>query len=75
MLSELMDKVNDIAAQMRNGDGSLSSALTTLTNDDKAVWKEFRPEMLSKGVTSDNLQTYSSALMTCCAAATEEVVG
>lgn len=64
VLSELMDKVNDIAARMRNGDGSVSSALTTRTNDDKAVWKEFRREMLSKGVTSDDLQTYSSALMT-----------
>ena len=61
---ELLQRMDHIAAQIRNGNASSSTALTTYDNDDKAVWREFRRDMISAGIRSSDIHKYSAALKT-----------
>jgi hypothetical protein len=61
---ELLQRMDRIAAQIRNGNASSSSALTEYDNDDKAVWREFRREMIDAGIRSSDIHKYSAALKT-----------
>jgi len=61
---ELLQRMDHIAAQIRNGNASISTALTTYENDDKAVWREFRRDMISAGIRSSDIHKYSTALKT-----------
>ncbi|KAF2182262.1 hypothetical protein K469DRAFT_587173 [Zopfia rhizophila CBS 207.26] len=61
---KLLQRMDYIAAQIRNGSASSSTALTTYDNDDKAVWREFRRDMISAGIRSGDIHKYSAALRT-----------
>ena len=61
---ELLQKIDRMATQMRRGNSSIRSALTTYENDDKVVWREFRRELISTGIRSRDIHKYSAALKT-----------
>ena len=61
---ELLQKIDHMAAQMRKGNSSIRSALTTYKDDDKAVWREFRRELIGTGIGSREIHKYSAALKT-----------
>ncbi|KAI9783533.1 MAG: hypothetical protein M1839_003703 [Geoglossum umbratile] len=61
---ELLQRMDHIAEQIRNGNASSSTALTTYDNDDKAVWREFRRDMIGVGIRSSDIHKYSAALKT-----------
>ena len=60
---ELVQKIDDIAEQVRKGNASVNT-MTTYANDDKGVWREFRRDMISSGIRSSDIHRYSSALRT-----------
>jgi hypothetical protein len=64
ILPQLLGKVKDIAAQMRDGSGSVSSRFTSYSDDDKAIWRDFRRDLIASGFRSDDLRKYSAALKT-----------
>jgi len=49
---------------MRRGNSSIRSTLTTYEDDDKAVWREFRRELIGTGIGSREIHKYSAALKT-----------
>lgn len=52
-LKEIKVSVNEIVAQMMSkGQGREGSILTAYTDDDRAVWKEFRRELVRDGIRS-----------------------
>ena len=61
---ELLQKIDHMAAQMRRGNSSIRSALTTYEDDDKAVWRDFRRELIGTGIRSREIHKYSAALKT-----------
>ena len=61
---ELLQKIDHIAAQMRKGNSSIGTVLTTYDNDNKAVWREFRRELINTGIRSREIHKYSAALKT-----------
>ncbi|OCK87467.1 TPR-like protein [Cenococcum geophilum 1.58] len=61
---ELLQKIDHMAAQMRKGNSSIRSVLTTYEGDDKAVWREFRRELIGTGIGSREIHKYSAALKT-----------
>jgi hypothetical protein len=61
---ELLQKIDHMAAQMRKWNSSISTVLTTYDNDDKAVWREFRRELIGTGIRSREIHKYSPALKT-----------
>ena len=61
---ELLRKIDHMATQMRRGNSSIRSALTTYENDDKVVWREFRRELIGTGIRSREIHKYSAALKT-----------
>ena len=61
---ELLQKIDHMAAQMRKGNSSIRSVLTTYEDDDKAVWREFRRELIGTGIGSREIHKYSAALKT-----------
>ena len=61
---KLLQRMDHIAAQIRNGNASISTSLTTYENDDKEVWREFRRDMISAGIQSSDIHRYSTALKT-----------
>jgi len=64
VLPELLQKVDHIATQMRRGNSSIRSALTSYEDDDKAVWREFRRELIGTGIRGREIHKYSAALKT-----------
>ena len=54
-LKELKSEVNSIAATLSVREGSV---LSSHTNDDKAVWKEFRSKLIIQGFKSSQLRKY-----------------
>jgi tetratricopeptide (TPR) repeat protein len=61
---KLLQKVDGIAAQLRKGNGTVSTALSAYENDDKQVWREFRRDMIGAGIRSSEIRRYSPALKT-----------
>ncbi|KAJ4303527.1 hypothetical protein N0V90_002423 [Kalmusia sp. IMI 367209] len=61
---ELLQRMDHIAAQIKNGNASSSTALTAYDSDDKAVWREFRRDMINAGIRSGDIHKYSAALKT-----------
>lgn len=60
---EMLRRMDDIAAEMRRGNGSICT-LTTYDNDDKTVWKEFRRDLIRANVKSRDIHRYKDALKT-----------
>lgn len=54
-LKELKGAVNTITAKLMAGSNKEGSVLTSYADDDKAVWKEFRRELVSSGFASSFL--------------------
>ncbi|OCL10390.1 hypothetical protein AOQ84DRAFT_278275, partial [Glonium stellatum] len=63
-LPKLLQRMEDIAAQMRKGTSSINTALTTYEGDDKTVWREFRRELIGMGIRSREIHKYSAVLKT-----------
>ena len=64
LLPYIIRKIDDLAAQTRNGNSSTSSVMTSYSNDDKTVWKEFRRDLMNSGFRSSDIHQYSAALKT-----------
>ncbi|KAI9705804.1 MAG: hypothetical protein M1820_005052 [Bogoriella megaspora] len=64
VLPEILRKIDDIAAQLRRGNSTICSSMTTYSNDNKEVWREFRKDLISSGFRSSAIHQYSSALKT-----------
>jgi tetratricopeptide (TPR) repeat protein len=64
LLPEILQRMGQIAAQVRKGNASTISALTTYEDDDKAVWRDFRRDMIKGGISSRDIEKYSAALRT-----------
>ncbi|KAF2177511.1 hypothetical protein K469DRAFT_602827 [Zopfia rhizophila CBS 207.26] len=63
-LPQLLGRVNDIAAQIGKGNASVVSCFTSYDDDDKAVWREFRRDLIQSGFRSADIRKYSAALKT-----------
>jgi hypothetical protein len=63
-LPQLLNKLDDLAAQMKKGDASVVSRFTSYDDDDKAVWREFRRDLIQSGFRSADIHKYSAALKT-----------
>ncbi|KAL8900119.1 MAG: hypothetical protein Q9207_005842 [Kuettlingeria erythrocarpa] len=61
-LREVKKAVNNLTARLAIGPHSEGSVLTTRTNDDKAVWKEFRRSLLNEGFDSSFLKKHRSLI-------------
>ena len=64
LLPDITRKIDDLAAQIKNGNSSISSAMTSYSNDDKTIWKQFRRDLISSGFRSSEIRQYSVALKT-----------
>ena len=58
---EIKQKMDNIAAGMRRGNGSICT-VSTYEDDDKFVWKDFRREMIRDGVKSGDIHKHGPAL-------------
>lgn len=61
MFPELLTKVDEIAARMRAGNGSIMS---TYEDDDKEVWRQFRRDLINSGFKSAAIRQHASELKT-----------
>ena len=57
-LRSLKGAVNKIAAHLLNGAHSEGSVLSSYSDDDKTVWKEFRRNLIKQGFISEQLRKY-----------------
>lgn len=64
LLPDIIRKIDELAAQIRNGNPSISSVMTSYPDDDKTVWKEFRRDLINSGFRSSEIHQYSPALKT-----------
>lgn len=62
-LQEIKVAVHGIAAHLTSNGNDSGSVITSYTNDDKAVWKEFQRELRRKGVASSNLKRNKSLIV------------
>ena len=58
VLKEIQAAVNKITIQSVSESAHEGSILTTYSDDDKAVWKEFRRELIREGFSSSDLQRH-----------------
>lgn len=61
---QLLQKIDHLAAQIRKGNGTVSTAWTEYEDDDKATWREVRRDMINGGIRSRDIHKYSAALRT-----------
>jgi len=64
VLPELLQKMDKLAEQMRKGNATSVTALTTYSDDDKSIWKEFRRDLINAGIRSRDIHRHSPALRT-----------
>ncbi|CAF9930905.1 hypothetical protein IMSHALPRED_008311 [Imshaugia aleurites] len=57
-LRELKTAVNSITAKLMAGSNKEGSILTSYADDDKAVWREFRRELVKDGFSSSSLKKH-----------------
>jgi hypothetical protein len=60
-LREIMHSINWITAKMQASDRE-NSILTTHINDDKALWKELRRELVKEGFSSSILRKHNDVI-------------
>ncbi len=59
---ELVNRIDELAAQVRAGRASVRSSLTTYEDDEKEVWREFRRDLIRSNIRSRVIARYSVAL-------------
>ncbi|KAF2095585.1 hypothetical protein NA57DRAFT_17703, partial [Rhizodiscina lignyota] len=67
ILPAILQRVDHIAAQMRKGNSTVMTSMSSMTkydDDETAVWREFRRDLVSSGFRSRQLREYSAALKT-----------
>ena len=62
VVKEIQVAVNQITIQSIAKNNHEGSILTTYSSDDKAVWKEFRRELIRSGFSSSDLQRYKDTI-------------
>ena len=62
-LQEIKTAVNGTAARLIAKSHGEGSVLSTYTNDDKAVWKEFRGDLCKQGFSSSDLKRHRGLIM------------
>lgn len=62
-LRDIRLAVNGITAYLMTGGGPEGSALTAYANDEKAVWKQFRRELVADGFTSSTIRKHKPVIM------------
>ena len=62
-LRDIRLAVNGITAYLMNSGGPEGSVLTAYANDEKAVWKEFRRELVADGFTSSTIRKHKQVIM------------
>ncbi|KAI9719218.1 MAG: hypothetical protein M1812_003548 [Candelaria pacifica] len=62
-LPGIKDAINNMAAEMRAGRRE-GSVMTTHTDDDKLVWREFRRELISEGYSSKVIGRFKESIKT-----------
>ena len=58
---QIIEAIEHYAAENRTGRRE-GSVLTTYSNDEKEIWKQFRRELISDGFNSELIRTYSSEI-------------
>ena len=61
-LRELKIALNGVAAHLMSGNSLEGSVLTTYSEDDKAVWKAFRRELIKDGIRSSVIERYNEII-------------
>ena len=61
-LKDIRRAVNGITAQFMSGASKEGSVLTDYAGDDKAVWREFRRELVKEGFSSDVIQEHKDTI-------------
>ena len=61
-LRDIRIALNGITAHLLAGNNRESSVLTTYADDDKAVWKEFRRELVKEGFSSSIVRQYKGLI-------------
>jgi hypothetical protein len=66
LLPELLRRIDSVAAQMKKGNSTIRSTMTMTTcdGDDKALWREFRCDLLRNGYHGRDVKSHSIALQT-----------
>ena len=62
-IREIRIAVNGITAHLLSASNREGSVLTTYADDDKAVWKEFRRELIAEGFSSSILRKHKQLIM------------
>ena len=62
-LQEIKLAIHGIAAHLISKGNTEGSVLTSYTNDDKSVWKEFRRELRREGFASSDLKRYKTLIV------------
>lgn len=60
-LPKITQPLDNLAAEVRSG-GREGSVMTVYENDDRAVWRDFRRELISNGFRSDVGQKYQDRI-------------
>ncbi len=60
-LPEIKDAINKMAAEMRAGRRE-GSVMTTRTDDDKVVWREFRRELIDEGYSDKVIRRFKESI-------------
>lgn len=61
-LKEIKRAVNDVSAHLMAQDHSRGSVLTTYPDDEKAIWKEFRRELIEDGFSSSVIREHKDLI-------------
>ena len=62
-LREIRNAVNDITAHLMGGANREESVLTAYADDDAAIWKEFRRELVKDGFSSSVIKEHKNTIM------------
>jgi hypothetical protein len=63
---QLLRRIDDLAIQIRKGNGTIKSTTTwtTYEGDDKTLWREFRRDLVKTGFRGRDVQKYKIAIQT-----------
>jgi hypothetical protein len=66
LFPELLRRMDEVAAQMKEGNSTVQSTMTMTTydGDEKPLWREFRRDLLGNGFTGEDVKKHSVDLQT-----------